>query len=618
MRFTVPLKSPINDCKFTLRPRNWVTSASVFVPIRLKFTASTCFNSSSTARRSLSKDALSLSIRGKTFYILKTFSQRSEKDRHPLNGGTGAVIAFSPGFFALLATVGIHPRCNLLKNGRYILTRNMGASDNYAPGWPGITPRWTSSAKSGVGRAFGRESRLWFTLSHGIINEIYYPRVDEACTRDIGLIVTDGRDFVSEEKRHTTNVVSCLAGGVPAYRLVNTCQQGRYRIEKEIVADPQRAVLLQQTRFEALQGALADYHLYVLLAPHLGNWGRGNTAWVGDYKGWPMLFAIREDWALALACSAPWLGRSVGFAGSSDGWQDLAAHKRLTWAYTRAENGNVALTAEVDLQAAQGQFLLAVGFGRTTAEAGNGALAALQDGFVEAQTEYIEEWQAWQNSLLPLDKGSTQRPQNLYRVSAMVLHVHEDMDFQGGVIASLSIPWGSTRSDDDLGGYHLVWPRDLIETAGGLLAAGAREDVSRVMGYLQSTQEADGHWPQNMWLDGTPYWNGIQMDATALPILHAQLAQRSGNLTEAELARFWPTLRKAAGFLICNGPGTQQDRWEENRGYTPFTVAAEIAALLVAADLAELNQEPALAAYLRETADDWNASLEDWLYVRNT
>ena len=209
--------------------------------------------------------------------------------------------------------------------------------DHFAPGWPGIPARWTSSAKSGVGTALSPTSRVWFTLSHGILDEIYHPRLDLACTRDMGLIVTDGQEFFSEEKRHARSQVAYLASGVPAYRLTNTCMEGRYRIEKEIIADPQRDVVLQRTRFVPLQGTLADYHLYVLLAPHLGNRGAGNTAWVGDYKGIPMLFAEREgEAALALACSAPWLRRSAGFVGASDGWQDLRAYRQMIWSYTRA------------------------------------------------------------------------------------------------------------------------------------------------------------------------------------------------------------------------------------------------------------------------------------------
>jgi glucoamylase len=141
-----------------------------------------------------------------------------------------------------------------------------------------------------VGTALGSSGRVWFTISHGILNEVYYPRVDQACTRDMGFIVTDRRSFFSEEKRHARHETQDLASGVPAFRLTNTCSHGRYRIKKEILADPRREVVLQRVRFTALEGTLGDYDLYALLAPHLGNCGGGNTAWVGDVKGKPMLF----------------------------------------------------------------------------------------------------------------------------------------------------------------------------------------------------------------------------------------------------------------------------------------------------------------------------------------
>jgi len=485
-----------------------------------------------------------------------------------------------------------------------------------APGWPGIEPRWTSSAKCGVGTALGSTGRIWFTLSHGILNEVYYPRVDQACTRDLGLIVTGPDGFLAEEKRHARHDVALLAEGVPAYRLTNTCVQGRFRIDKEIVADPRREVVLQRVAFTALQGALSDYALFALLAPHLGNQGAGNTAFVGELKGLPMLFAERDGTALALACSADWSKRSVGFVGISDGWQDLVRHNRLQWSHERAENGNVALTGEVDLVASSGRFVLALGFGRTHAEAAHRAAASLWDGFDAAASQYVRDWEHWQRSLHSL-RGAAPATHDLYRISTAVLRTHASSRFPGGMIASLSIPWGFSKGDGDLGGYHLVWPRDLVESAGALLAAGARADVRRVLRYLAVTQEADGHWPQNMWLDGTPYWNGVQMDETGFPILLVDLARREGALDDAELARLWPMVRSAAGFVARNGPVTQQDRWEEDPGYSPFTLAVEVAALLCAADLADLH-EPALAGYLRETADAWNACIERWTYVAET
>jgi glucoamylase len=215
---------------------------------------------------------------------------------------------------------------------------------------------------------------------------------------------------------------------------------------------------LQYTRFTSLQGSLDDYHLYVLLAPHLGNRGDGNTAWIGDYKGMPMLFAERDGNALALACSAPWLKRSAGFVGASDGWQDLRRHRQMTWIYAQAENGNVALTGEVDLLAFGGTFVLALGFGRNPAEAGHRVLASLRDGFERTQAEYVRQWQAWQQTLPFLNEMEAGK-QDLSRVSTAVIRTHEAKRFPGGIIASLSVPWGASKGDDDLGGYHLVWPR---------------------------------------------------------------------------------------------------------------------------------------------------------------
>lgn len=486
----------------------------------------------------------------------------------------------------------------------------------FAPGWPGIAPRWTSSAKSGVGTALRSSGRVWFTISHGILNEVYYPRIDRACTRDLGLIVTDGRGFFSEEKRHAQHEIVPFADGVPAFRLANTCRQGRYRIDKEILADPTREVVLQRICFTPLEGTLSDYSLFALLAPHIGNSGGGNTAWVGEVKGRPLLFAERDGTALALACSTDWVSRSAGFVGISDGWCDLNRHNRLEWSYARAENGNVALTGEIDLVASEGRFVLALGFGRTPAEAAHRAAASLWDGFDQAASAYCSDWEDWQRTLQPLQRAAP-GARDLYRASTAVLRTHESSRIPGGLIASLSIPWGFSKGDGDLGGYHLVWPRDLVESAGGLLAAGADDEGTRILRYLAITQEADGHWPQNMWLDGTPYWNGVQMDETGFPVLLVDLANRYGALDEANLDRLWPMVRRAAGFLVRNGPVTQQDRWEEDPGYSPFTLAVEVAALLCAADLAD-QYEPALADYLRETADAWNSAIERWTYVTDT
>ena len=464
----------------------------------------------------------------------------------------------------------------------------------------------------------GPASRVWFTLGYGILNEIYYPDVDTACTRDVGLIVTDGRGFLSEEKRHARHEISCPQAGVPAFRLVNTCAQGRYRIEKEIIADPSRHAVLQRTRFTPLLGRLGDYHLHVLAAPHLGNRGAGNTAWVGEVKGVPMLLARRHGYAMALACSAPWLVRSAGFVGTSDGWQDLVTHNRMEWSHPRAENGNVALCGEVDLRGCGGAFVLSLGFGATPAEAGHHALASLQGGFDEAHAVVCpavarvagvapRSRAAW-GGRAATSTASARQSSARTRPGISPAAPSPACPSPGASPRGTRTSVATTSS-----GPGISWRRQA-----GFSPRGPEPDARRVLAYLRATQEADGHWPQNMWLDGTPYWSGVQMDETAFPILLVDLARREQALGADDVARFWPMVRRAAGYLARNGPVTQQDRWEEDPGYSPFTLAVEIAGLLAAADLADLNDERQIATYLRETADCWNASIERWTYVSGT
>ncbi len=483
-----------------------------------------------------------------------------------------------------------------------------------APGWPGIPPRWTSSAKEGVGTSASYQSKVWFTISHGILNEVYYPRIDQANLRDMEFLVADRDQYFSEEKRDTSRRISQLDPGVPGYKLVNTCKKGRYRMTKIVITDPERDVLLQKVHFDSIRGGLGDYGVYALLAPHIGNRGYGNNGWVGNYKGTPMLFAQREGTALALACSTPFKKMSCGYVGYSDGWQDINANKKMTWAYASAPNGNIALSGELDMPSCDGDFVIAIAFGRTPEEAGQQARNALLKDFDMVQEAFVDGWKKSRSR--NMDFGKTNEGGfNLYHVSNTVLRTHEEKSYPGAVIASLSIPWGFSKGDDDLGGYHLIWPRDLAQAAGGLIACGDVEHAKETLLYLMSTQEEDGHWVQNMWLDGSPYWGGIQMDETAFPILIADHLKRLDALIGLDA---WPMIRRAAAYLVRNGPVTQQDRWEEDGGYSPFTLAAEIAALLAAADFAEEKGDFGLASYLRETGDCWNENIERWTYVSET
>ena len=486
-----------------------------------------------------------------------------------------------------------------------------------APGWPGIDPRWTSARKSAVGTALSDGSRVWFTASHGILNEIYYPEVDNACTRDAGFLVTAADGFFSEEKRDCTHTVNWMEPGVPAYRFLNVCNRGRFAVEKRICASPEYDVVLQRVQFTPHVGKLADYRLFLLMSPHIGNHGAGNTGWTGEHKGQRILFARREWTSLAIACSAQITCSTAGFAGANDAWHDIRDNGCITRVYDCAENGNIAMAAEVDLVGSDGEFTIAIGFGGDPDTAALHCRAALHDPFEDVERRYMAAWEGWQATLEPLDE-LPRAELDLYRASTAVMKSHMTMNCDGAAIASLSVPWGATQGDGNLGGYHLVWPRDMVETAGGMLAAGAHDEMRAMLRFLAVSQNEDGGWPQNMWLNGTPFWNGIQLDEVAFPILLVDMARREEAIEIEDETLAWPMVQNAATFVALHGPATAQDRWEENEGYTAFTLAVEIAALLCAAELADIAGHREFAEYLRDTADDWNASIEHFTYAVDT
>lgn len=307
----------------------------------------------------------------------------------------------------------------------------------------------------------------------------------------------------------------------------------------------------------------------------------------------------------------------------SDGRQELLKQGWLTQEYDRDENGNVALTGEVDLVVCGGVFALALGVGPGPAEAGHRALSSLQDDFDELQAKYVGGWEEWQKTLSPPQSVGGKGGRDLYRISTAVVQVHDAQSIPGAFLANLSTPWGESRGDEEkergeTGGDHLVWPRDLVESAGGLLAVGAKPEAFRVLAYLRATQSADGHWPQNIWVNSEQYWTATQPGETVFPILLLNLLHRDGTLSPADFARYWPMTRRAASSIVRGGPSTQQDRWENQQGYTSFTLGVVIAVLLIAAVLADGQDESAIGTGLRETADAWNTAVESRLYMKET
>jgi len=482
-----------------------------------------------------------------------------------------------------------------------------GRADNSAFGAPGIEPRWTSSTKDGVGTAYHSGAQLWFTLSHGIVNEIYFPHVDLPNTRDLQFLITDGATFCHEEKRDLIHSIECPEQDVPLHRLSNADPDGRYRLVKEVICDPYSPVLLMRTRLEILDPSLhGRLRVYALLAPHLKGTGRGNSArWCG-LDGRHLFDVQREDINMSFGCEPDFTRRSVGYVGFSDGWQDLMGNFRMDWEFEEAVDGNIALVGEIDLSRGS-EFTVGVAFGRTPHSASAHLLQTFATAFDELRETYVSQWRRARPQLdLSAYTGDGGR---LMRASRCLLLTHEDKTFQGAFVASLSIPWGETKDDTDRGGYHLVWARDMVQTATALLACGHTESPLRALIWLACIQASDGSLPQNSYITGEPYWTGVQLDEVAAPILLAWRVRHADALRQFDP---WALASRAARYLILNGPVTSQERWEENAGYSPSTLATMIAGLVCAAELACDRQDLHAAMFLFEYADWLSAHLEEW------
>jgi glucoamylase len=489
-------------------------------------------------------------------------------------------------------------------------TDSIDKTSNPAPGAPGHYSPWTSGAKTGIGRAHNTSAVISFTIGKGVLNEVYFPQMDIASIRECSFVIADDRDFFSDERTDTRQHQWTAARGIPAFSMENTHIDNSYTIKKDILSDPLRNTVLQRIRFDPSR---PDLNLYVFLTPHLHNSGSDNEAWLGEYKGMPMLFASCDGLSLALACTSGWERSSVGFIGASDGFSDLKQNKKLTRQYTYAGKGNVQLCAAP----IGNDFIIAVGFGHRPEEAAHQARSSLLDNFDNIWQRYVREWKDWHRSMKKRIQGRAVKAKYL-RESSAALRISESRRYPGAIIASLSIPWGQSEGVNHGLGYHLVWPRDLVESAWGFLALDAEEDALRILNYLFTVQNADGQWSQNMWLDGRPCLDKLQMDQVALPLLLVHSCYQRKLIDRYAWQRYRAGFIKAVSFILHHGPGTQEDRWEQQAGLSPFTLAAEIAALAAAAELLRHFGDNGMAKHCLATADGWNAMIETWTYVKDT
>jgi glucoamylase len=469
-----------------------------------------------------------------------------------------------------------------------------------APGAPGHDAQWTNAGKDAVGTSNTLDSKVWFTLRDGVMTEVYYPTVDVANTRVLQFVVVsaDGKRVETEED-DTTHRVEVVDPQSLTFRQINTAKSGAYTIKKTYVTDPARPTVLIDVEFKPRNGE----RLYVYYDPSLNNSGMHDSAWTeGD-----AMLASDADKASALV-SKFGLSPSNGYYESeSDGLAQLRREGRITNRYARAADGNVVQTGELPVVASTETtpITFALGFGKEASEALKNARDSLAKGFAKCRAEYEQGWHDYVKTLRHVDA----KYEAQFEMAAMVLKAHEDKTYRGAMIASLSIPWGggSNANEPNVGGYHLVWSRDLYQVASAFYALGDKASADRALDYLfRVQQKPDGSFPQNSWLDGQPFWGSLQMDEVAYPLVLAYQLGRTDNETYVK------HVRPAADFIVRRGPFTPQERWEEKSGYSPSTIAAEIAGLVCASEIARRNDDGASSAIYAAAADDFARNVEQW------
>jgi glucoamylase len=431
----------------------------------------------------------------------------------------------------------------------------------------GQDAHWPTAAKNGFGTSMTLASKVWFTLADGVMTEVFYPTLDVPNVQTLQFQVsTNGR--IESEIDDTHHRLELPSQDALIFRQINSAKSGQYTITKTYITDPRLNTVLIDLDFNTRTPA----ELYVYYDPSLNNSGMHDSAWTeGD-----ALLAVDKNIASALI-------PSCGFTGASG----------------RA-NGNVVQTAALK----QKRCTLALGFGKSTVQAAAAARSSLARGFEAIRRDYEAGWQKYVATLPRITKHQSQ-----FNMAAMVLKGLEDKTFRGASIASPSTPWGGgpNANEPTVSGYHGVWARDLYHVATAFDAMGDRATANRLLDYLfRMQQKRDGSFPQNSWVDGRPIGNGLQMDQVGLPLV---LAYQLGRTDRATWRKH---IKPAADFILRRGPRTDQDRWEEKPGYSPSTIAAQIAGLVCAAEIARINGDRSSANAYLETADKWAANVERW------
>jgi glucoamylase len=503
-----------------------------------------------------------------------------------------------------------------------------------APGAPGAQSYFDLARKDCLGTAAGRGSKVLYTVAGGVLSDVYEPTIDNTDVSTVQYVVTDGATFTSLQARDMTYTVAADPTGM-ACTVTSTDAKHGFRLVTTYITDPSRDTVLMNTRLQALPGSSASLdrlHLYARLDAHVnGNGGGGDqnagaNSGVVDPSGVPVVFstntatnAANRDYAvptyMALAATSA-QAASVGYAGTaSDGLTQLDTAHTLT-GYTSAPGGHVVATENVTPGRGH-EVTLALGFGRTQAQSVSVAKASLSRPFGLTAASYLGGWVSY-DARLRLPPAREASLAGRYYLSANVLKASEDKTYPGAIVASLASPWGqavpagvlANGEPSYFGSYREVFARDLYEAFTGLMADGDVSTARAATLFLFDRQQLpDGAMPRNSLLNGkaAPDTGGIQLDEAAYPILMAYLAGLGGD------AALWKGhIEPAADFLVANGPSDGVERWEEQTGYSPSTIAAEIAGLTAASAIAAGHGDAARARLYQATADDFQRNIKAW------
>src|SRR6266480_3164601 len=534
--------------------------------------------------------------------------------------------------------------------GTHHLALAASSASGVASDGPGALSHFDLSRKDCLGTARNTSSQVWFTVANGVLSDVYYPTIDNTNVETLQYIVTDGSTFTDLQTRDTTYTVKLLSNNSQALdcEVTTTAKSGKYRIITDYLTDTSQNTLVMKVQFIPLIGNLSNYKLYVRYDPSInGNGGGGSGNGGGDTgtidtstgHNVPIAFdtntksqAVNRTYAVpvysALDASTPFTQVSNGFAGAaSDGLVQLDASHALTATYTDANDGNLVQTAQANISKG-GMFTLALGFGASQAASVSATKASLATQFSQLQKSYESGWDAYDNGLIAPPTNFKGAPGSQwhqlvaeYYLSANVVKASEDKTFPGAIVASLASPWGQAISAGDpnntfFGSYREVFARDLYEAWTGLLLDGDLATARAAVNFLFNNQQLpDGSMPRNSLLNGkaAPDSFGTQLDEVSYPIIMAYQL----NMTDADL--YQNHIKTAANFVISHGPSFGPERWEEQGGYSPSTISAEIAGLVAAADIAKanVNNDPQSAQVWLGVADDWQRSLEGWTVTTN-